>query len=58
MKAADRSGADFALVVGERELEQRCAELKNLRTGNQEQVPLPSVVEEIRLLVGEAGQQA
>ena len=32
MKAADRSGAVFALVLGDRELAERSVELKNLKT--------------------------
>lgn len=56
MKAADRSGADFALVLGERELEDDSIELKKLKTGAQERVSLDSVVEEVRLLVAELEQ--
>ena len=40
MKAADRSGARFALVLGDRDLEAGVVQLKDLRTGEQEQVPL------------------
>ncbi|MFT4199950.1 histidine--tRNA ligase [Gordonia sp. (in: high G+C Gram-positive bacteria)] len=53
MKAADRSGATFALVLGERELAEQGIEVKNLKTGTQERVSLSNAVEEIRLLVGE-----
>lgn len=53
MKAADRSGADFALVLGERELADGGIELKKLKTGAQERVSLDNVIEEIRLLVAE-----
>ncbi|HNP57744.1 MAG TPA: histidine--tRNA ligase [Gordonia sp. (in: high G+C Gram-positive bacteria)] len=58
MKAADRSGADFALVLGERELEDASIELKKLKTGAQERVSLDSVVEEVRLLAAEIDQDA
>ncbi len=40
MKAADRSGAPFALVVGDRDLEAGVAQLKDLRSGEQLAVPL------------------
>ncbi|GED97879.1 histidine--tRNA ligase [Gordonia crocea] len=56
MKAADRSGADYALVLGERELAESRIELKNLKTGGQEGVSLSNAVEEIRLLVAEIEQ--
>ncbi len=40
MKAADRSGARHAVVLGERDLEGGSAQLKNLATGEQVTVPL------------------
>jgi histidyl-tRNA synthetase len=40
MKAADRSGARFALVLGERDLEAGQVGLKDLATGEQTSVPL------------------
>lgn len=47
MKGADRSGAVFALVLGERDLESGLAQLKDLRTGEQIGVPLGDVVQAI-----------
>ncbi|MEO6712483.1 MAG: histidine--tRNA ligase [Mycobacteriales bacterium] len=47
MKGADRSGASFALVLGERDLESGSAQLKDLRTGEQVAVPLADVVKTI-----------
>jgi histidyl-tRNA synthetase len=44
MRAADRSGATFALVVGERDLAAGVAQLKELSTGDQIAVPLADVV--------------
>jgi histidyl-tRNA synthetase len=43
MKAADRSGARFAVVVGERDLEGGTAQLKDLASGEQAAVPLTSL---------------
>lgn len=40
MKAADRSGARFALVLGERDLEAGVIGLKDLADGTQTEVPL------------------
>jgi len=40
MKAADRSGARFALVLGDRDLATGTAQLKNLATGEQHAVDL------------------
>ena len=48
MKAADRSGARFALVLGERDLEAGVVGLKNLGTGEQIEVAIVAVVERVR----------
>jgi histidyl-tRNA synthetase len=54
MKAADRSGARFALVLGERDLETESAQLKELATGEQRTVGLDTVVAEVQAaLAGE-----
>ena len=47
MKAADRSGARFALVLGENELASGQVELKDLSNGNQERLALDDVVQQL-----------
>ena len=47
MKAADRSGARFALVLGENELADGQVELKDLTNGEQQRVALDDVVAHI-----------
>ncbi len=54
MKAADKSGAVVALVLGDRELEDGEIVVKDLRNGEQETVPLTDVVAR----VGEAVDRA
>ena len=44
MKAADRSGARYALVLGERDLAADVVQVKDLSTGEQSAVPLADVV--------------
>ena len=44
MKAADRSGARLAIVVGDRDLADGVAQLKDLTTGEQEAVALSELV--------------
>jgi histidyl-tRNA synthetase len=44
MKAADRSGATYAAVAGDRDLEAGVVQLKELATGEQTTVPLPDLV--------------
>ncbi len=45
MKGADRSGARFAVVLGDRELEGGQAQLKDLRTTEQSAVPLEDLID-------------
>ena len=47
MKAADRSGARLALVLGDRELADRQVEVKDLSNGEQRKVSLDSIVDEV-----------
>jgi histidyl-tRNA synthetase len=47
MKAADRSGARLALVLGERDLESGTIGVKDLATGEQQSVPLDAAVESV-----------
>jgi histidyl-tRNA synthetase len=44
MKAADRSGARFALVLGERDLQADRVVLRDLGAAEQTEVPLDGVV--------------
>jgi histidyl-tRNA synthetase len=47
MKAADRSGARLAIVLGERDLEAGVAQVKDLRSGEQDAVPLDDVCADV-----------
>jgi histidyl-tRNA synthetase len=47
MKAADRSGARFALVLGERDLEAGTVGLKDLVSGEQQDVDLAAAADEV-----------
>jgi histidyl-tRNA synthetase len=44
MKSADRSGAPYVVVLGERDLEQGVAQVKEMASGEQKPVPLDDVV--------------
>ncbi|MBW0100363.1 histidine--tRNA ligase [Pseudonocardia sp. KRD-184] len=52
MKSADRSGARYALVLGDRDLEAGTVGVKDLLSGEQRPVALGSVVDEIVSLLG------
>jgi histidyl-tRNA synthetase len=44
LKRADKSGAQFAIIVAESELENRCVTVKPLRGGEQQTVPQSDIV--------------
>ena len=48
MKAADRSGARYALVLGERDIAENVIQIKELATGEQEPVSLTDIVTTIQ----------
>jgi histidyl-tRNA synthetase len=52
MRAADRSGARIALVVGDRDIEAGTVGVKDLATGDQVSVPTDSVVAEVLSRMG------
>lgn len=47
MKAADRSGARFTLVLGERDIEAGTVGVKDMVSGDQESVALDAVVDDV-----------
>ncbi|OZD66715.1 histidine--tRNA ligase [Rhodococcus sp. 05-340-1] len=52
MKAADRSGARFALVLGDQELAAESVLMKDLSNGEQETVPMADVVDALGARLG------
>ncbi|RFU87412.1 histidine--tRNA ligase [Streptomyces triticagri] len=52
MKSANRSGARYTLVAGERDLAEGVVQLKDMDSGEQHPVPLASVTDELRALLG------
>ncbi|MBB5789048.1 histidine--tRNA ligase [Jiangella mangrovi] len=51
MKAADRSGAKYAVVVGERDLAEGVAQVKDLATGEQQAISVNGLVTHLKRLV-------
>ena len=47
MKQAGRSGARYAIIMGEDEVKGRYVMLKNLQTSEQEQVPFDSIINKL-----------
>ena len=52
MKSANRSGARFALVAGERDLAEGVAQLKDLDSGEQGPVPLDGIIAAVKERLG------
>ena len=48
MKSADRSGAKFAIILGEDELAAGTVVVKDLVTGSQESVTVDSLIENLK----------
>jgi histidyl-tRNA synthetase len=48
MKSADRSGAPYVVVLGDRDLEQGVAQVKEMASGVQTAVPLDDVVDHLK----------
>ncbi len=48
MRMAGKSGAAYAVIIGEEELKSSTCTLKDLRTGVQETVPLNKITEKVR----------
>jgi histidyl-tRNA synthetase len=51
MKAADRSGASHAVVIGDRDLADGVGQLRDLRSGEQVAVPVGELFERVRATV-------
>jgi histidyl-tRNA synthetase len=51
MKAADRSGASHAVVIGERDLADGVGQLRDLRSGEQAAVPVDELFDRVRATV-------
>lgn len=57
MRRANRAGAHFALIVGDKELEERSVTMKNMRSGRQWPVALEGDMEKIaRIICEEVGR--
>ncbi|MCP2258393.1 histidyl-tRNA synthetase [Streptoalloteichus tenebrarius] len=57
MKAADRSGARYALVLGERDLAEGAAQLKELASGEQRPVTLDEAVPAVLAALGRSTER-
>jgi histidyl-tRNA synthetase len=52
MKAADKSGATYAVIIGTDELSQGVATVKSMVDGQQEEILLDAVVQHVAAQLG------
>ncbi len=52
MRGADRAGAAFAVVIGDRDLEAGSGQLKDLGSGEQIELPLPDIAQQVKEKLG------
>ena len=57
MRGADRSGAQYALVLGDRDIEAGVVQVKDLQDGTQDEVRIDEVVEYLAHRLGAPGQR-
>ena len=50
MRDANKLGAKYVIIIGEEELAKNIATIKNLSNGDQEQIPLDSILSHIKSL--------
>ena len=44
LRESNKLGASITIIIGDQEIEEQCAQIKNLKSGNQESVPFDSII--------------
>ena len=44
LRESNKLGASITIIIGDQEIEEQCAQIKNLTSGNQESVPFDSII--------------
>ncbi len=52
MKQANKAQARFALILGEEEVKESCAQLKDMEKSEQQKVPFDKMIEKLKELLG------
>lgn len=53
MKKADRSGADYVLMLGDKELEDGAAVLRNMLNKEQTTIPIDNILNDLKMKIGQ-----
>jgi len=51
MKAADRLNANYTVIIGDNELEQGFATIRNMKSGEEKEIELADLIEEMQKLI-------
>ena len=48
MREANKTGASIAIIIGDKELEEKSVQIKNFNNGQQKSIPIDSVISYIQ----------
>ena len=48
LRESNKLGASITIIIGEKEMEEQCVQIKDLSSGNQESVPFDSIISYIQ----------
>ena len=51
MKSADRMNAEYTIIIGEDELNKNSATIRNMKSGDEKEIQLSNLLEEMKKLV-------
>ena len=50
MREANKIGASLAIIIGDKELKDKSVQIKDLKNGQQESIPIDSIISYIKSL--------
>jgi histidyl-tRNA synthetase len=50
MREANKKGASLAIIIGDKELKDKSVQIKDLNNGQQESIPIDSIISYIKSL--------
>jgi histidyl-tRNA synthetase len=50
LREANKLGASITIILGEKEMEEQCVQIKDLSSGNQESAPFDSIIPYLKSL--------
>ena len=50
LRESNKLGASITIIIGEKEMEEQCVQIKDLSNGNQQSVPFDSIISYLKSL--------